>query len=536
MMKKVFWIVGFILSGTGAVLASALTMPPVFSDHMVLQQGKPVVVWGTAPAKSTVTVEFADQKKSATADLSNHWNLTLDPMPASSKPRKMTVSSTLNSELRTLNFDDVLVGEVWLCGGQSNMAWPLKSTSHASESAPLFNGSDSIRFFNAPTPRTHLEQSGWDAWRVADEQTASQFSAVASLFGLNLSKALQTPVGIIGCSYGGSTMESWTGREALAGEPAAALILQADDAFEKAYSGEALAAAEAEFLRYQKTRAGKEPLGPWCQRRPVLMFENGLKPLIPYTVAGFLYYQGEAQNGRGAQVRKLLPLLIRDWRSHWNDPQLPFIVVQLPAFGVNGRPADVGWAEVRESQRLTAMETEQCALVVLIDSGEKDDVHPRYKMHVGERAARAALALAYGKPIPFAGPVYKAKTHHPDGSVTLKFDAGAGRLISQSGRVETGVSPVADGTAAGFTACGGDGDFVPAVATLSGVDEVRVRREDGGRIEHVRYAWKNWPEAGLYNDAGLPASPFRTDSLPLQSESNLHGAAQIFKRFLENDH
>jgi sialate O-acetylesterase len=265
------------------------------------------------------------------------------------------------------------------------------------------------------------------------------------------------------------------------------------------------------------------------------MFENGLKPLIPYTVAGFLYYQGEAQAGRGAQVRKLLPLLIRDWRSHWNDPQLPFIAVQLPAFGFNGRPDDATWAEIRESQRLTAAEDPNSALVVLIDSGEKDDVHPRYKMHVGERAARAALALTYGKPIPSSGPVYKAKTHHPDGSVTLKFDTGANRLIAQTGRVETGLSPVADGSVAGFVACGRDGLFVRALAILSGTDEVRIHRVDGGRIEHVRYAWKNWPEAGLYNDAGLPASPFRTDSLSLQSESNLQGISLMFKRFLDHN-
>jgi sialate O-acetylesterase len=524
---------GSSLAGDSPVDAKAkLVMPTVFSDHMVLQQGKSVAVWGTAPAESKITVEFAGQIKTGITDSFGKWEINLDPMLASFEPRVMTVSSTLNDEPQVLNFADVLVGEVWLCSGQSNMAWSLQRTSHATGSAQLFEGLDAIRFFNAPTPRTHLETNGWDGWRVANSQTVMPFSAVASLFGLNLSNDLRLPVGIISCAYGGVSMESWISKEALTIEPAAVNILRADAFLEQVYSGAELAAAEADFVQFQKTRTGSEPFGPWNQRRPGLMFENGLKPLIPYAVAGFLYYQGEAQAGRGAQVRKLLPLLIQDWRARWSDPHLPFIVVQLPAFGDHGKSNEVTWVEVRESQRATVAEDPYSALVVLIDSGDEADVHPLYKIHVGERAAKAALALAYGKRVPFSGPIYKNKITNPDGSVILGFDVGADRLIAQNGRLETGLYPVADGTVLGFTACGGDGVFVPATATLIGVDRVQIRHDDGRPVGHVRYAWKNWPEVGLYNDAGLPASPFRTDSLPLESNSRLQDVWPGFNRFL----
>jgi len=509
---------------------ASLSLPAVFSDHMVLQQGKPVAVWGTAPAESAVTVEFGGQSQTATAGPSGSWKLYLDAVPPSFEPQTLTVRSSGCGGV--IQYADVLVGEVWLCGGQSNMAWGLQRTSHAAESAELFAGRDAVRFFNAPTPRTHLETNGWDSWRVADAQTARQVSAVGSLFGLHLHTALRTPVGIIICASGGTSTESWISKEALDAEPAAVNILRADRRLEEVYSGSELAAAEAEFLQYQKTRTGREPFGPWSQRRPGLMFANGLQPLVPYTVAGFVYYQGEAQSGRGAQMRHLLSRLIQDWRSHWNDPQLPFVIVQLPAYGVNGNPEGVSWAEVRESQRAAASETDRCALVVLIDSGEKDDVHPTYKKHVGERSALAALALAYGKPVRFSGPVFRRRVSNPDGSVTLEFDVGSARLTAQSGRLETGVTPSADGAVAGFTACGGEGVFVPAAATLAGANRVHVRHRDGRPVGHVRYAWKNWPEAGLANDAGLPASPFRTDTLPLESDANVQGVWPGYSRFL----
>jgi sialate O-acetylesterase len=483
-------------------------LPAVIGENMVLQCDMPAPVWGWADQGEEVTVRIAGQSKSVKTPQNGKWMLKLDPMPVGG-PFTMTVAGE-----NTLSLQGVLVGEVWVCSGQSNMQMAVRNCNNAEEEIAAAKY-PRIRLLTVPLLGTQEPQEDFNGnWVECSPETVGGFSAAGYFFGRELYNRLDVPIGLIHCSWGGSACEAWVKRSALESDPQYKPLLERWDEIAAGYDAEKVEADYQKQVEAWKTAVaaakaeGKTPpaaprkpsnsLGG--QHRPANLYNGMLLPLIPYAIRGAIWYQGETNASRAYQYRSLFPLMIESWRKDWNQGDFPFYFVQLANFkAVTPEPGESDWAELREAQSMT-LKAPNTGQAVIIDVGEANNIHPKDKQAVGNRLALWALAKDYGKDVVFSGPTCESMKKE-GGTILLRFGNLGGGLAAK------------DGPLRGFAIAGADKKFVWADARIDG-DAVVVSSPDVPDPVAVRYAWADNPVCNLYNEAGLPASPFRTDDWP----------------------
>jgi sialate O-acetylesterase len=470
-------------------------------------------IWGWADPGEKVTVTLGDQKAEATADKDGKWQVRLAAMKAGTGPLEMTVAGK-----NTLKLANILIGEVWICSGQSNMGFTVKGVINSDQEIAEAKH-PKIRLFSvtrvtAATPQTDCKGE----WVECSPETVPGFTAVGYFFGRDLLQALAVPVGLVNTSWGGTPAEAWTSRDALEADPAFAGLLErwkqnieaypkAKEAWDKVKDKKMAdwkaAAAKAKADGKQPQRAPQAPSDPAASPNcPASLYNGMIAPLIPLGIRGAIWYQGESNVGRPMEYRKLFPAMITDWRKHWAEGEFPFFFVQLANFMARKpEPADSNWAALREAQTMT-LALPKTGQAVIIDIGEANDIHPKNKQDVGKRLALAAEAVAYGKDVVYSGPMYESMKVEGE-RVRLQFNHVGGGLVAKGG-----------GQLTGFAMAGEDKKFAWADAKIDG-DSVLVWSKDVPKPAAVRYAWADNPECNLYNKADLPASPFRTDDWPV---------------------
>ncbi|MFZ9746361.1 MAG: sialate O-acetylesterase [Opitutaceae bacterium] len=468
---------------------AAVRLPAILSDGMVLQAGQPVALWGWAAPAETVTVTFLGRNQSTRAGADGRWSVSLPPLPAG-EGGTLVVRGENAIEIK-----DVLVGEVWLGSGQSNMAMTVaRSRDYPAEQAAA--RLPRMRMFKEESPSAETPQAEpRGRWVGCAPETVGAFSATLYFFGRELHRELGVPVGLINSSVGGTPIEAWIAAEAQRGVPElrAALETRAEPsaapapaakAGKAAKSAEAAKAAKADAAARRKADVGG-------------LFNGKIAPLIPYTFRGALWYQGEANTlpGKPALYEAQLRLLVQDWRRRWGR-EFPFAWVQLPNFGGPGRD----WPAVREAM-LRTLALPQTGMAITIDLGEEKDIHPRNKQDVGRRLSLWALGTVYGRPVPATSGPLPAGHEFRGREGSLRFRHTDGGLVARGGPLT------------GFLVAGVDRQWRPATARIEG-DRVVVSSPEVPQPVAARYAWENFPVCNLYNGAGLPASPFRTDDWP----------------------
>jgi len=492
------------LMAAGSSARAEVKLPAIFGDHMVLQRDQANPVWGWADPGEEVTVKIADQAKTAKAGDDGAWRVKLDPLPAGG-PLEMTVEGK-----NTISFKDVLVGEVWICSGQSNMQWPVSAAVDGDLEA-LAADRPQIRLISVPQVGTQEPQRDFQgAWQVCSPETVGSFSAVGYFFGRQLQETLGVPIGLIDNAWGGSACEAWIPRDRLAAEGKYKDLLDL-----WAEREAALPKAQKAFEEYQaaanKAKAEGKPAPKAVPNPDALMRGNArpgniyngvLLPTIGYGIRGAIWYQGENNAGRARQYRDMFPLMIQTWRDLWGQGDFPFYWVQLADFmDEKPEPADSAWAELREAQTMT-LRLPNTGQAVIIDLGEGRDIHPRNKQDVAKRLARWALSRDYGVNVPAQSPTYKAM-EKKDGKVVVTFD-----------HVDGGFRPFDVKEPLGFAIAGADRKFVWADAKVTGPNTVEVWSDQVSEPEAVRYGWADNPVCNLYSNVGLPTTPFRTDDWP----------------------
>lgn len=537
-MKTTFSSLLVTLAGMGLSthgLRAEVRLPSIFGDHMVLQQGHTVPVWGWAEPGEDITVTFQTLRARTTATPEGTWRVDLPALPYGDEPAELTVQGK-----NRVRFTDVLVGDVWVCSGQSNMEWPLwDTTGGRSEVAKAHY--PAMRLFRV-AHKTSLEPVSdcEGTWVVCTPESSGGFSAVGYYFGRDLHRHTGRPLGLIGSHWGGSFIQAWTSLaglrsdSAFGGAVAAYEQVVANRAqYEAEYYSKTLPAWEAESKRWveevkkpheaamrlwalemQKAKKEGKPLPsspgqprpmqgkPTCRsesmNNPTVLFNGMISPLIPYAIGGVLWYQGESNANVPALYAKMLPALITDWRRHWGQGDFPFLFVQLPNLNT---PAD--WAAFREAQS-KALTVPATGMAVTIDLGDPKDLHPRAKAEVGTRLARIARRIAYGEPGVDSGPRFRDM--QVEGSrLRIAFENAGGGLVA---------NPAEDGRVKGFVVAGLDGVFFPAEAQIQ-QQSVIVWSEAVKQPVAARYGWASAPEVNLFNREGFPAWPFRTDDWPL---------------------
>ena len=481
---------------------AAVSVPSIIGDHMVLQADKHIQIWGKASPGEAVSVMLGKDTKKTEGDPKGYWSVRF-PKMKSGGPIELTIAGKKN----TLKFSDILVGEVWLGSGQSNMAMSVKSSKDADKEIGAANNPQ-IRLFTAKLavagePQWNSEGS----WKLCSPETVPDFSAVLYFFGRDVQKEIKLPVGLIHSSWGGTPAESWTSRPTLEKDPdlkymvddwdkALAEYPKAKEAYDKALDEWKKAAEKAKAEGQPEPKKPGEPRGPESPWRPSGLYNAMIAPFTPFAIRGAIWYQGESNAGRAYQYRKLFPAMIEDWRHAWGYP-FSFYFVQLANFtDALPEPVDSDWAELREAQTMT-LALKNTGMAVTIDIGEAKDIHPKNKQDVGKRLALNALAKDYGKKVVFSGPMYKSMK--VDGNkVAVAFDHADGGLVAKVGALK------------GFAVAGADKKFVWADAAIKG-NSVIVSSDKVSQPVAVRYAWANNPVCNLFNGAELPASPFRTD-------------------------
>lgn len=524
--KRWYYIVtftGLLFPGTSR---ADLKVPAIFGHNMVLQRGVAFPVWGTANPGDEIYVHFEqktpdgkrEEGKPVKAGKDGKWLVKIGPFETG-EGGTLTIKAPDRKNAKGRDepdqvvFKNVLIGEVWICSGQSNMLWTVAQSANAEESIKTANF-PKIRLISIPRKTSLTPQSNVDAkWVECSPKTVANFSGVGYFFGRDLYKKLDVPIGLIDSSYGGTPAEAWTSREALLGEHSLQYyvenLINASKNFdpEKAKSAYALALAkwevEAKAAELAKKSVPKKPNPPpvpgTSAGTPSGLYNAMIAPLVPYAIKGAIWYQGESNAGRAYEYRTLFPTMIHDWRHQWKQGDFPFLLVQLAPYW-DGNSDGVRYAELRDAQLYSTTKLNNVAMAVITDVGDEKDIHPKQKEPVGARLALAARALAYGEKVEYSGPVYKSKT--VDGNkVILSFDHLGGGLVAKGEKL------------IGFTIAGEDGKFVPAEALIQG-DQVIVSSSMVEKPVDVRYGWKNYMVVNLWNKAGLPATPFRTDHSP----------------------
>ena len=479
-----------------------VTTSPVFGDSMVVQRDMPVHVWGWTQPNIDVHVAMAGHEAETRSDKNGRFDVKLDPLPAGG-PHEMVIQA---DETRT--FKDVLVGEVWVCSGQSNMQWPVSSANDP-DLETLTANFPNIRLITVPRVGIQEPQNSFEgAWEACTPTSARDFSAVGYFFGRQLHQTLNVPIGLIDNAWGGSAAEAWVNRSELEKAGKYDELLEKWDTLAKTYDHEAaMNSYRKRLAAWEKNKKGNRPRPPRDQltgnHRPANIYNGVLHPTIGYTIRGAIWYQGESNSSRAYQYRDLFPLMIKNWRDEWKQGDFPFYWVQLADFQAEvDTPGDSSWAELREAQTMTMSKLPNTGEAVIIELGEASDIHPRNKQDVAKRLARWALANDYGYDIPFRSPTYQSMTIK-DGKATLKFAHVGGKLDTFDVR-----EPI------GFAIAGEDRKFVNAKAKITGKDTIEVWSEEVKAPVAVRYAWANNPICNVQSSEGLQMTPFRTDEWP----------------------
>lgn len=479
-----------------ASAAADVTVPNIFSDHMVLQQKQSNKVWGHADPSEKVTVTIGDQSHSAITDANGNWSVMLDAMDASSEPKELKISGST-----TVTLSDILVGEVWICSGQSNMQWVVSNTNDFDLTMASANYPE-IRMVNFP--RVGVQEPIWSHdnahWMVCSPETVGGFSAVGYFFGRTLHQATGTPIGLINNAWGGSACEAWISRE----------VMEATGDYDARLASFDKQAAELEALqaKAEKTDAEQKQLNSLRGRvsgnqRPANIYNGVLKSHMGYGIKGAIWYQGESNASRAYEYRDLFPLMIDSWRKEWGQGDFPFYWVQLADFRAEkDEPAESDWAELREAQTMTMSRLPNTGEAVIIDIGEGKDIHPRNKVDVGQRLARWALANQYGFDIAYKSPTYQSMEKQGN-KIILTFND-----ITRNWRPFDVREPV------GFSIAGADKKFVWADAKILDDNRIEVSSAEVADPVAVRYAWADNPVCNMFTVTNLPLTPFRTDDWP----------------------
>jgi sialate O-acetylesterase len=545
-MKSTLLILSLALAALNGPALGAAKPMSLFTQGMVLQRETIVPVWGSASPGEQVSVEFAGQKKSTTADANGNWMVKLDPMPASASPATMTVSAGGSST----NISNVLVGDVFLAGGQSNMGSPLFAAHNAAEVLPQATD-DKLRFFNVPKKTAAEPQTDVAGqWKPTDPTSARDFSAVAYFFAREIRKSADVPVGVVSAPWGGTPIETWMSLDSIKEPPTLTNVLsqwdkalveyakvKADPKLVADYESkleqwkkEVYPAFSEAKKAYDADKAAGKPVGekpkpawpepdnpdpmgiPSPSKRPStpsVSYNAMIAPLSPVALKGVLWYQGEANAGRGIEYRDLFPRMIVGWRKQWGV-DFPFLFVQLPMNGKDPVPvAKDGEPYLREAQFMTLSEP-KTAMAITIDIGDPNNVHPADKIDVGKRLSLLARRDIYGEKIDASGPLYQGFKVEGD-KVRISFkETAKGLKPGQAPWCAKGVEPLPTDKLVGFYIAGSDKNWVEADAVIDGNDVVVSSRTVTTPVA-VRYGWAHSPRCNLYNSEDLPASPFRTD-------------------------
>ena len=489
-------------------LRAELKLPAIIGDHMVLQQKQANAIWGWDAPGTQVTVTFAGQTKTAAAGADGKWLVKLDPVPANDQPQTLIISGSEKKEI-----SDVLVGEVWMCSGQSNMGFTLGRDWNGDLEAAA-SKLPGLRLIKVPQVGTQeLQKDFKGKWSASTPESAASFSAVGFMFGRYLHNILKVPVGLIDNAWGGSAAAAWVRRESLEQDPRFKELMENAVGREaQLQSGHAESDYEAQLAKWRveskKARAGNtppptRPVAPdaWLKgnARPGNIFAGVVHPTLGYGIKGVVWYQGESNASRPGEYAELFPFLIEQWRKEWNEGDFPFYWVQLANFKAERpQPGESDWAELREAQTKT-LGIPHTGQAVIIDLGEGKDIHPRNKHDVAARLVRWALVKDYGMQFPYRSPEFKSM-EISGSKITVLFDCFGSSL-----------RPFGVNEAIGFAVCGEDKMWHWAKGKLLGKDGVEVWCDEVQKPVALRYAWADNPVCNLSSMDGLPVTPFRTD-------------------------
>ncbi len=497
-----------LLTLATTALRAELRLPAIIGDHMVLQQKQANPIWGWDTPGTKVTVVFNGKTAAADTGADGRWQVKLEPLPADATPQTITITGSSKRDIQ-----DVLVGEVWMCSGQSNMGFTLNQDWNGdleSAASKLPN----LRLIKVPQVGTQELQTDFKGeWKASTPESAKNFSAVGFLFGRYLHQILGVPVGLVDNAWGGSAAEAWVRRDSLEKDPRFRALMESTAKREAALQAETAktdydaALAKWKTVAAQAKADGKTPpRAPgspqqWLagNARPGNIFNGIVNPTLGYGIKGVIWYQGEANAGRAAEYADLFPFLIAQWRKEQGQGDFPFYWVQLADFmAEKPEPGDSTWAELRESQTRT-MKLPNTGQAVIIDLGEGKDIHPKNKHDVAARLVRWALAKDYGVAVPFRSPEFK--------SVEFKGSKAVVTLdcFGSSLRAFDVAEPV------GFAVCGEDKAWHWAKGAVVGENQIEVASEAVGQPVAVRYAWADNPVCNLASKEGLPVTPFRSD-------------------------
>ncbi|HRH44934.1 MAG TPA: sialate O-acetylesterase [Pyrinomonadaceae bacterium] len=506
MKIKISLIIALIIL-SAFIIRAEVKLPDVIASSMVLQQKQKVPIWGWADAGETVTVTFQKQKLTVIADAKGKWRVDLKPLKADFTPQTLIIEGKNKIELK-----DILIGEVWLVAGQSNMQRLLRETANGEEVQAKANHPN-IRLFNVSREVGFKKKQGKLAeWLACTPESVKEFSVAGYYFGVELENALKVPIGLINSSYGGSQAEAWTPVEYLKANPDLVATVERTKIWDEErprVKVEYAAAIEKWKVESEKQKAAgarpsPSPAVPDSLRdyRIASSIYNGMiEPLIPFAIKGAIWYQGESNEARAEQYGILLPTMIRAWRERWGAGNFPFGIIQLPNYrAVKPEPVDEAWSFVREAQRQTALKTTNTGLIVTIDIGEANDIHPKNKLDVGLRMSVWALKNVYGKKL-------------IDSPRLQRFEVKGNKIILTFDDVGTGLKIKTGDKLNEFAIAGDDKKFIWADAKIVGKNKVEVWSDKIPKPIAVRYAFNNNPKnPNLTNDSGLPAGPFRTDN------------------------
>ncbi len=504
---------------------SILKAAAVFSDHMVLQMGKPINIWGHDYSGKLVKAELCGFSAEAVCG-ENEWHIVLPPVNTYGGPYELKITDGEE----TITFKDVMIGEVWIAGGQSNMELELQNEVHGTDELKKCASSNVRFYYTKKNPYMDEffyidERNG--GWTCASEEASRCWSAVGYYFGKKLAADLDVTVGIIGCNWGGTSASNWVDRETLAKD---ADLKSYVDEYDKAMEGKSFAEYLEELRDYREWEADwnpkinefyaknpegswdeaqayagslsryPEPLGPKSPFRAGGLYETMLMRICPYSAKGFLYYQGESDDHKPEMYEKLLKTLIHRWRTDWGDLHMPFMMVQLPMFLNRGDIDRKNWCLIREAQMNVHLTVANTGIAVILDCGEYGNIHPVDKMPVGERLELQAMYHVYHKISDGEayGPIYR-NCYPKNGGLIVEFD-----------HAENGFEVKNAETAEGFEVKGNEGEFVPAAAEILDGGKIRLTAEGVSEPRYARFKWVNYGDVTLFGKNGLPVAPFRT--------------------------